>query len=265
MVGLCEGGNEPSGSLKAISMADQERFVSLHRMKKRSLKPHSWKKNVRKLQKNSGMAYTSQKNKLVSSPKQSREDVAMSKFPMSEMQVVSFALQQQMYLRYLTHLEMYYNRQLAFVNLGIHFEEEEKGIMFFWDETAVDEEQLKSHFVCIYFWQKKNRGMLAMMLTLLPKGYFTEITHKFPVRGHTFLSCDRDFSLTEKSKRGKEMLFVFRLDQACRTVALESDCFPPLFYPTHLFYLCGHGILVMLGCTNIHSWGGSRSSPIEVE
>ncbi|KAJ4438422.1 hypothetical protein ANN_14367 [Periplaneta americana] len=48
--------------------------------------------------------------------------------------------------------------------------------------------------------------MLAMILTLVAKGYFTEKIHKFPVRGHTFLYCDRDFALMEKSKRGKKPL-----------------------------------------------------------
>ncbi|KAJ4451582.1 hypothetical protein ANN_03051 [Periplaneta americana] len=28
------------------------------------------------------------------------------------------------------------------------------------------------------------------------------------------------------------------------------------FYPTHLFYQCGHSVLVTLGCINIHSRGG---------
>ena len=157
--------------------------------------------------------------------KQMKVDIAMSMLPTSETQTVSFDLQQQMYLPYLTHSEMYYSRQLAIVNLGIHLENEERGIMFFWDETA-GRRGASEIASCLYtffttrhlglspkqkliLWsdnccgQNKNRGMLAMMLTLVAKGYFTDITHKFPVRGHTFLSCDRDFAVIEKAKRGK--------------------------------------------------------------
>jgi hypothetical protein len=33
------------------------------------------------------------------------------------------------------------------------------------------------------------------------KVFFSGIVHKFPVKGHTFFSCDRDFALIEKRKR----------------------------------------------------------------
>lgn len=49
--------------------------------------------------------------------------------------------------------------------------------------------------------QNKNQYVLCMFLMLVAKGYFDEIVHKFPVCGHTFLSCDRDFALIEKKKR----------------------------------------------------------------
>ncbi|CAG4973726.1 unnamed protein product [Parnassius apollo] len=57
-------------------------------------------------------------------------DGADSKCPNSDVRVVQFDLQQQMYLPTLTHTQMYYSRQLAFVNMGIHLEDEGKGIMF---------------------------------------------------------------------------------------------------------------------------------------
>ncbi|KAJ4426900.1 hypothetical protein ANN_26699 [Periplaneta americana] len=50
---------------------------------------------------------------------------------------------------------------------------------------------------------------------------------------------------------------LFVLTQTCRTVAPESDRFPPLSYPNHLFYQCGHDVPVTLGCININSSGGS--------
>uniref|UniRef100_A0A6P7FH22 Uncharacterized protein LOC114327924 n=1 Tax=Diabrotica virgifera virgifera TaxID=50390 RepID=A0A6P7FH22_DIAVI len=49
----------------------------------------------------------------------------------SDIRMVQFDLQQQMYLPTLTHTQMYYSRQLACVNMGIHLEDEGMGIMFF--------------------------------------------------------------------------------------------------------------------------------------
>lgn len=46
--------------------------------------------------------------------------------------VISFDLQQQMYLPQLTHTEMYYAQQLACCNLGIHNSIKETGYMCLW-------------------------------------------------------------------------------------------------------------------------------------
>ncbi|KAJ4442882.1 hypothetical protein ANN_04475 [Periplaneta americana] len=46
------------------------------------------------------------------------------------------------------------------------------------------------------------------------------------------------------------------LTQTCRTVAPQSDYLTTSSYSTHLFYKCGHGVLVTLDCINIHSRGG---------
>lgn len=40
-----------------------------------------------------------------------------------------------------------------------------------------------------------------MLLVLIAKCFFAGITHKFPVKGHTFLNCDRDFAIIEKAKK----------------------------------------------------------------
>ncbi|KAJ8724304.1 hypothetical protein PYW08_015778 [Mythimna loreyi] len=142
----------------------------------------------------------------------------------SDIRVVQFDLQQQMYLPTLTHTQMYYSRQLACVNMGIHLEDEGKGIMFLWNET-VGQRGSNEIASCLYkfftdseighttskqkliLWsdncggQNKNQAVLVMFLVLIAKGFFTKVTHKFPVKGHTFLACDRDFAIIEKSKR----------------------------------------------------------------
>lgn len=45
-----------------------------------------------------------------------------------------------------------------------------------------------------------------MLLTLVAKGYFDEITQKFQISGHTYLSSDRDFALIKKVKRRSQPL-----------------------------------------------------------
>lgn len=49
--------------------------------------------------------------------------------------------------------------------------------------------------------QNKNQFSLAMSLSLIAKGYFDVITHKFPISGYTYLSCDREFMIIEKLKK----------------------------------------------------------------
>lgn len=139
----------------------------------------------------------------------------------SDFYVISYDMQQQIYVPQLTHSEMYYSRQLACCNLGIHDSDIENGFMCVWPETVGGRGSLEvAHCVYSYLtkqittnkkklivWsdncgaQNKNQIVLSMYLTLLAKGIFTEIIHKFPVKGHTFLACDRDFGIIEKKKK----------------------------------------------------------------
>lgn len=140
--------------------------------------------------------------------------------------VLAFDMQQQVYVPQLTHAEMYYSRQMACCNLGIHDSEIDNGFMCFWPETVGGRGSIEvAHCVYTYLtsqintnkeklivWsdncgaQNKNQIMLAMYLTLLAKGYFSEIIHKFPVKGHTFLACDRDFGVIEKKKKRSQAI-----------------------------------------------------------
>ena len=51
-----------------------------------------------------------------------------------------------------------------------------------------------------YFGQNKNTQMICFWESLIWCKRFTRIDHKFLVRGHTYLPCDRDFALIEKRK-----------------------------------------------------------------
>lgn len=130
------------------------------------------------------------------------KDGIESRSPDSDVRVVQFDLQQQMYLPTLTHTQMYYSRQLACVNMGIHLEDEAKGIMFLWNETVAQrgsseiasclyifftstEIGFTSYKQKLILWSDncggQNQAVLVMLLVLIAKGFFTEIQQKFPV------------------------------------------------------------------------------------
>ncbi|CAH1101743.1 unnamed protein product [Psylliodes chrysocephalus] len=119
------------------------------------------------------------------------------------------------------HSEFYVIAQLACCNLGIHDSDIENGFMCVWPETVGGRGSLEVAN-CVYSYltkqittnkkklivwsdkcgaQNKNQIVLSMYLTLLATGIFTEIIHKFPVKGHTFLTCDRYFGIIEKKKK----------------------------------------------------------------
>lgn len=52
-----------------------------------------------------------------------------------------------------------------------------------------------------------HQAIQVMFLVLIAKSFFSEIIHKFPVKGHTFLDCDRDFAIIKKAKKcGKSLI-----------------------------------------------------------
>lgn len=140
--------------------------------------------------------------------------------------VMSFDMQQQLFLPQLTHSQMFYSRQFGVWNFGVHIENNDLGIMNLWPETRGGRGStevasclyniLTTHIIQdvvsplprkLILWsdncaaQNKNQYVICMYMVLIAKGYFDEIVHKFPTCGHTFLSCDRDFALIEKKKR----------------------------------------------------------------
>ncbi|XP_072401628.1 uncharacterized protein [Diabrotica undecimpunctata] len=112
--------------------------------------------------------------------------------------VLSFDMQQQMYIPQLTHSEMYYPQQLAVCNLGIHDSITGKGFMCLWTEDFGGRGALEISS-CLYtyltkeignhgkkkliLWsdncggQNKNQFMIAMYLTILANNVFEEIIH----------------------------------------------------------------------------------------
>uniref|UniRef100_A0A1B6LMA7 DUF7869 domain-containing protein n=1 Tax=Graphocephala atropunctata TaxID=36148 RepID=A0A1B6LMA7_9HEMI len=182
----------------------------------------------------------------------------------SDAYVVSFDLQQQMYLPQLTHTEMYYSQQLACCNLGIHDSTKDQGCMFLWSENygGRGSTEITS---CIYqylttqcnpgnkkkliMWsdncggQNKNQYMMAMYLVLIANGVFDEVIHKFPVKGHTFLSCDRDFALIEKRKRKCKAMTIKDLIEIITGAAQKKPFTCTLVEEFHNFKDIAHAFL----------------------
>lgn len=55
--------------------------------------------------------------------------------------------------------------------------------------------------------QNKNTTIIHLPYTLIKLGIFKRIQHVFPVRGHSFLPCDRDFGLIEQKKRRVDRIY----------------------------------------------------------
>lgn len=120
--------------------------------------------------------------------------------------------------------EMFYLRQLWLHTFRIYSGKLKKSTMFMWPETqdkrGANEvvsclskyiiEKIDSSVETHYIFsdgaagQNKNHCMVAFFSTLIKMGRFMMIVHHFPIRGHSFLPCDRHFGLIERMKRKKE-------------------------------------------------------------
>lgn len=56
--------------------------------------------------------------------------------------------------------------------------------------------------------QNRNNTMIRMCLGFVDSGKFQKIVHRFPVRGHSFLPCDRDFRVFKRNIKKFDRLFV---------------------------------------------------------
>ena len=140
--------------------------------------------------------------------------------------VLSFDLQQNLPVPTLTHGSMFYFRQLWVYNFGIHNCGNGSATMCLWNECIAGRgsgeiascvleyfsqtQPTTKHLICYSdscFGQNKNTLMICLWTWLVFHGMFTRIDHKFLVRGHTYLPCDRDFAQIEK-KKGSEVVYL---------------------------------------------------------
>lgn len=57
--------------------------------------------------------------------------------------------------------------------------------------------------------QNLNQTMIRFLFTLVYSGKFERIDYHIPIRGHSFLPCDREFGVIEKMKRKKESVELY--------------------------------------------------------
>lgn len=55
--------------------------------------------------------------------------------------------------------------------------------------------------------QNKNHALSRLLCALTDTGRFKEIKHYYPVKGHSYLPCDRDFSLIKRSLKKLDRLY----------------------------------------------------------
>ncbi|CAG4946643.1 unnamed protein product [Parnassius apollo] len=78
--------------------------------------------------------------------------------------------------------------------------------------------------------QNKNNTAVRMNMALVDSGRFKKIQQIFPMRGHSFLPCDRAFGIIKRSLRRKERLYsVQELMKLIVSSSRQSD-----FFTVHL-------------------------------
>ncbi|KAJ4440798.1 hypothetical protein ANN_10644 [Periplaneta americana] len=56
--------------------------------------------------------------------------------------------------------------------------------------------------------QNRNHTVARFLLTLAATGRFRKIVQYYPVRGHSFLPCDRDFGVIKRKLRREDRVYV---------------------------------------------------------
>lgn len=69
--------------------------------------------------------------------------------------------------------------------------------------------------------QNKNNTVVRFLLSLCDNGRFESIKHFFPVRGHSFLPCDRDFGTIKRVLRRVDRIYT--PDQYCELIKRASS------------------------------------------
>lgn len=69
------------------------------------------------------------------------------------------------------------------------------------DQTKCNQWILCTYFSDGCFGQNRNHAMVRMLSCLVTTKMFKDIKQYFPIRGHSFLPCDRDFAVLKRKLR----------------------------------------------------------------
>lgn len=126
-------------------------------------------------------------------------------------------------LPYIPVQELYYLRQLTANTFGIHDLRTEKMVCYSYNEF---DGRKGPNEVCTFLFdyfkkyvdngvttlflfadncggQNKNHTLLRFVMALVELNWFEEITINFPIRGHSYMPCDRDFGLIKRKMKKK--------------------------------------------------------------
>ena len=120
--------------------------------------------------------------------------------------------------------EIFYKRQLWFYNFSVHSCKTGQPVMYTWPEPTArrgcrEVISCLNHFIQTKVphtvkhldlfsdgcrGQNHNHTMLRYLFTLVDQNRFQSIIFHLPIRGHSFLPCDRQFAVIERMKRKKD-------------------------------------------------------------
>lgn len=66
------------------------------------------------------------------------------------------------------------------------------------------------HIFSDYFSHNKNYTIVRLLLTLTPNGRFLSVNHHYPIRGHSYLPCDRDFAVVKRKIKTIDRCYTFK-------------------------------------------------------
>jgi len=122
----------------------------------------------------------------------------------------------------------YYKRQLWIHNFCIHILATNDATMFVYAEHFAGKGP--NEIISILLWyfenilpkqtthlyifadncsaQNKNRFLWNFLQSMVENGRFQDISFSYPIPGHSFMACDRDFALIEKKRRNADLVTV---------------------------------------------------------
>lgn len=114
--------------------------------------------------------------------------------------------------------ETYYLRQLSVFPFGVHDNKNDKATFYLYHEGIAQKganevcsflmkyinDNIPPHVDELYLYsdnctgQNKNHTMIRFLMSLTETGRFKKVLFRLPIRGHSYLSCDRDFGMIKK-------------------------------------------------------------------